>query len=82
MNSNSRFGYNPEVEWVVCVKKWTLFLLLTISDFLRASQFINPRRESFRGQEVIVFDFEPRPNFKARAALAATRNSTWTASPK
>src|SRR5580704_6185318 len=28
-----------------------------ISDFLRAERFTNPRRELFRGQEVIVFDF-------------------------
>src|SRR3984957_5791396 len=26
--------------------------------FLRASQFVNPRRERFRGQDVLVFDFE------------------------
>lgn len=34
--------------------------------FLRACQFVNPRRERFRGQEVLVFDFEPNPEFKAR----------------
>ena len=33
--------------------------------FLRASQFVNPRRERFRGQDVLVFDFEPNPEFKA-----------------
>ena len=33
--------------------------------FLRASQFVNPRRERFRGQDVLVFDFEPNPDFKA-----------------
>jgi hypothetical protein len=32
--------------------------------FLRASQFVNPRRERFRGQDVLVFDFEPNPDFK------------------
>src|SRR6202162_3281183 len=36
-----------------------------IEVFLRACQFVNPRRERFRGQEVLVFDFEPNPEFKA-----------------
>jgi hypothetical protein len=36
-----------------------------IEVFLRASQFVNPRRERFRGQDVLVFDFEPNPEFKA-----------------
>jgi hypothetical protein len=35
-----------------------------IKDFLRASQFVNPRRERFHGQEMIVFDFQPRPDYK------------------
>jgi hypothetical protein len=35
-----------------------------IEDFLRAAQFVNPRRERFRGQDVLVFDFEPNPEFK------------------
>jgi hypothetical protein len=34
--------------------------------FLRACQFVNPRRERFRGQDVLVFDFEPNPDFKPR----------------
>src|SRR5262249_24002592 len=29
-------------------------------------QFVNPRRERFRGQDVLVFDFEPNPEFKAK----------------
>jgi hypothetical protein len=37
-----------------------------ISDFLRAEQFTNPRREIFRGHEVIVFDFGPNPDYKPR----------------
>jgi len=37
-----------------------------IEVFLRASQFVNPRRERFRGQDVLVFDFEPNPDFKPR----------------
>lgn len=32
--------------------------------FLRACQFVNPRRERFRGQDVLVFDFEANPEFK------------------
>lgn len=35
--------------------------------FLRASQFVNPRRERFLGQDVFVFDFEPNPDFKAHS---------------
>jgi len=35
-----------------------------IEPFLRACQFVNPRRERFRGQDVLVFDFEPNPEFK------------------
>jgi hypothetical protein len=37
-----------------------------ISDFLRAERFTNPRRELFRGQEVIVFDFGPNPDYKPK----------------
>jgi len=36
-----------------------------IETFLRACQFVNPRHERFRGQDVLVFDFEPNPEFKA-----------------
>jgi hypothetical protein len=35
-----------------------------IETFLRAAQFVNPRRERFRGQDVLVFDFEPNPEFQ------------------
>jgi hypothetical protein len=35
-----------------------------IEVFLRACQFVNPRRERFHGQDVLVFDFEPNPEFK------------------
>ncbi|HEX6730281.1 MAG TPA: hypothetical protein VF074_09735, partial [Pyrinomonadaceae bacterium] len=35
-----------------------------ISQFLRACEFISPRREKFAGREAIVFDFRPRPNFR------------------
>jgi len=37
-----------------------------IETFLRACQFVNSRRERFRGQDVLVFDFEPNPDFKPR----------------
>ena len=37
-----------------------------IEIFLRASQFVNPRRERFRGQDVLVFDFEPNPEYKPK----------------
>jgi outer membrane lipoprotein-sorting protein len=37
-----------------------------IEVFLRACQFVNPRRERFRGQDVLVFDFEPNPDFQAK----------------
>jgi hypothetical protein len=36
-----------------------------IDVFLRVCQFVNPRRERFRGQDVLVFDFEPNPEYKA-----------------
>ena len=35
-----------------------------ISQFLRACEFVSPRREQFNGREVIVFDFRPRPGFR------------------
>ncbi len=35
-----------------------------IEMFLHACQFVNPRRERFRGQDVLVFDFEANPEFK------------------
>jgi len=38
-----------------------------IEVFLRVSQFVNPRRERFRGQEVLVFDVEPNPEYKAHS---------------
>jgi hypothetical protein len=40
-----------------------------ISDFLRAEKFTNPRREIFRGQEVIVFDFGPNPDYKPKSMI-------------
>jgi hypothetical protein len=37
-----------------------------IEVFLHVCQFVNPRRERFRGQDVLVFDFEPNPEYKAK----------------
>ncbi|HEV7747681.1 MAG TPA: hypothetical protein VGO56_21965 [Pyrinomonadaceae bacterium] len=36
-----------------------------ISGFLRVCEFVSPRRERFRDREAVVFDFRPRPGFKA-----------------
>lgn len=38
-----------------------------IEIFLHVCQFVNPRRERFRGQDVLVFDFEPNPEYKAHS---------------
>jgi hypothetical protein len=40
-----------------------------ISDFLRAERFMNPRREDFRGQEVIAFDFSANPDYKPKKMI-------------
>jgi hypothetical protein len=40
-----------------------------IEVFLRACQFVNPRHERFRGQDVLVFDFEPNPEFKPHSLV-------------
>jgi hypothetical protein len=40
-----------------------------ISDFLRAVRFTNPRRERFRGEDVIAVDFGPNPDFKPKKAI-------------
>lgn len=37
---------------------------IDVGAFLRACEFISPRRESFRGRETIVFDFRPRHGYK------------------
>jgi hypothetical protein len=37
-----------------------------IEVFLRTCEFVNPRRERFRGQDVLVFDFEGNPEYKPR----------------
>ena len=35
-----------------------------ISPFLKACEFVSPRRETLSGRETIVFDFRPRPGFR------------------
>jgi hypothetical protein len=37
-----------------------------ISMFLRACDFVSPRRERFAGRDSIVFDFRPRAGFKPK----------------
>ena len=37
----------------------------SIDTFLRVAQFVNPRRERYQGQDVLAFDFEPNPEYKA-----------------
>ena len=37
---------------------------ITIADALKGSLLTNPRRERFKGVDVIVFDYEPNPTFK------------------
>lgn len=39
---------------------------ISIADVLKASKLVNPRRERFRGRDVIVFDFEPLPGYKPK----------------
>lgn len=41
---------------------------VSIAELLRASRLINPRRERFRSRDVIVFDFEPNPDFDYKNA--------------
>ncbi len=42
---------------------------ITLSDALKGSLLVNPRRERFRGRDVIVFDYEPNPQFKPQTRL-------------
>ena len=41
---------------------------VSIAEVLRASKLTNPRRDRFRGRDVIVFDFEPDPTFDFKNA--------------
>jgi hypothetical protein len=40
-----------------------------LSDFLRAELFTNPRRETFRGHEVIAFDLNGNPDYKPKKRI-------------
>jgi hypothetical protein len=40
-----------------------------LSDFLRAELFTNPRRETFRGHEVIAFDVRGNPDYKPKKRI-------------
>src|SRR5262249_43303950 len=55
----------------------------SISAILRTSRLANPRRESYGGREVIVFDFEPRPGYKpattAEKFLSKSSGVMWVA---
>lgn len=42
---------------------------LRLSDFLAADQFVNLRREKFRGRQVLVLDFVPNPSYKPQRAV-------------
>ncbi len=42
---------------------------ITLSDALKGSLLVNPRRERLRGRDVIVFDYEPNPQFKPQTRL-------------
>lgn len=46
---------------------------ISIAEVLRASKLSNPRRERFRGRDVIVFDFEPNPAFDFSNAKSMLR---------
>ncbi len=39
---------------------------ITIADALKGSLLVNPRREKFKGIDVIVFDYEPNPAYKPK----------------
>jgi hypothetical protein len=40
-----------------------------VSDFLRAELFTNPRRETFRGHDVIAFDVNGNPDYKPKKRI-------------
>jgi hypothetical protein len=46
---------------------------ISIAEVLRASKLMNPRRERFRGRDVIVFDFEPDPAFDFKNAQSMVK---------
>jgi hypothetical protein len=42
---------------------------ISLSDALKGSLLVNPRRERFRGRDVVVFDYEPNPQFKPQTRM-------------
>ena len=42
---------------------------ILLSDALKGSLLVNPRRERFRGRDVVVFDYEPNPQFKPQTRM-------------
>ncbi|MBX3243416.1 MAG: hypothetical protein KF685_02980 [Acidobacteria bacterium] len=46
---------------------------VSIAEVLRASRLINPRRERYKGREMIVFDFEPNPDFDMKNAKSVLK---------
>jgi hypothetical protein len=46
---------------------------ISVAEVLRASKLVNPRRERFRGRDVIVFDFEPDPAFDYKNAKSVLK---------
>jgi hypothetical protein len=38
-----------------------------ISPFLKACEFVSPRREQWEGRDTIVFDFRPKPGFRPQS---------------
>jgi hypothetical protein len=41
---------------------------ISIAEVLKASKLLNPRRERLKGRDVVVFDFEPDPDFDFKNA--------------
>lgn len=41
---------------------------ISIAEVLKASKLVNPRRERLKDRDVVVFDFEPDPNFDFKNA--------------
>ena len=46
---------------------------ISISEVLRASNLVNPRRERLKGRDVIVFDFEPNTAFDYKNAKSVLK---------
>lgn len=42
---------------------------ISLADALKGSLLVNPRRERFKGIDVIVFDYEPNPEFKPQTRM-------------